>query len=276
MLQKHGQRLGRAQEQHSVHLGDIHTLVVNVHHKEESELPGNQPLFGGVALLVRRIAGQCHRRDAVGIKVARHKLGMSNGNAEAQTLHIVDIGDIFQDGVHHKVSAALRHHAAEGVQVGQLVFIVAAGTPFQAAQICGVGDAEILEGTEQFPVNRFRQTDLGGNASAEIVQNAFAVHTFRGSGQPQQDLRLIIFQQLLISGCSCMMELVYNDVIVKIRCRFSGKLLRIEGLDGNKQMINAVGSVTAHIQFTEIGIFQYRPEGVQALLQDLLPVCHKQ
>ena len=212
----------------------------------------------------------------MGIKVARHKLGMSDGNAEAQTLYLVDIGDIFQDGVHHKVSAALRHHAAEGVQVGQLVFIVAAGTPFQAAQICGVGDAEILEGTEQFPVNRFRQTDLGGNASAEIVQNAFAVHAFRGGGQSKQDLRLVIFQQLLISGCSCMMELVYNDVIVKICCRFGGKLLRIEGLDGNKQMINAVGSVTAHIQFTEIGIFQYRPEGVQALLQDLLPVCHKQ
>ena len=73
-----------------------------------------------------------------------------------------------------------------------------------------------------------------------------------------------------------MMELVYNDVIVKICCRFGGKLLRIEGLDGNKQMINAVGSVTAHIQFTEIGILQYRPEGVQALLQDLLSVCHKQ
>ena len=73
---------------------------------------------------------------------------MSDGNTEAQTLHLVDIGDIFQDGVYHKVSAALRHHAAEGVQVGQLVFIVAAGTPFQAAQICGVGDAEILEGTK--------------------------------------------------------------------------------------------------------------------------------
>ena len=32
----------------------------------------------------------------------------------------------------------------------------------------------------------------------------------------------------------------------------------------------------AHIQLAEIGILQYRPEGVQALLQDLLSVCHKQ
>ena len=73
-----------------------------------------------------------------------------------------------------------------------------------------------------------------------------------------------------------MMELVYNDVIVEIRCRFGGKLLRIEGLDGNKQMVDAVGFVAAHIQLAEIGILQYRPEGVQALLQDLLSVCHKQ
>ena len=72
------------------------------------------------------------------------------------------------------------------------------------------------------------------------------------------------------------MELVHNDVIVKICCRFGGKLLRIEGLDGNKQMVDAVGFVAAHIQLAEIGILQHRPEGVQALLQDFLPVCHKQ
>ena len=63
-----------------------------------------------------------------------------------------------------------------------------------------------------------------------------------------------------------MMELVYNDVIVKICCRFGGKLLRIEGLDGNKQMVDAVGFVVANIQLAEIGILQYRTEGVQTLL----------
>ena len=119
----------------------------------------------------------------MGIKVARHKLGMSDGNAEAQTFYLVDIGDIFQDGVHHKVSAALRHHAAEGVQVGQFGLIITAGAPFQTAQVGRIGHAEILERAQQFPVNGFRQTDLGGNAPTEIIQNALAVHTFRGSGQ---------------------------------------------------------------------------------------------
>ena len=41
-------------------------------------------------------------------------------------------------------------------------------------------------------------------------------------------------------------------------------------------MVDAVGFVAAHIQLAEIGILQHRPEGVQALLQDFLPVCHKQ
>ena len=41
-------------------------------------------------------------------------------------------------------------------------------------------------------------------------------------------------------------------------------------------MVDAVGFVATHIQLAEIGILQYRPEGVQALLQDFLPVCHKQ
>lgn len=52
-----------------------------------------------------------------------------------------------------------------------------------------------------------------------------------------------------------MMELVHNDVIVKICCRFGGKLLRIEGLDGNKQMINAVGSVTATYSSPKLASF---------------------
>ena len=41
-------------------------------------------------------------------------------------------------------------------------------------------------------------------------------------------------------------------------------------------MVDAVGFVAVHIQLAEIGILQHRPKGVQALLQDLLPVCHKQ
>jgi len=51
------------------------------------------------------------------IEVVGHKPGMFNGNAEAQSFYLVDVRHIFQDGVYHKVCAALRHQTAEGVQV---------------------------------------------------------------------------------------------------------------------------------------------------------------
>ena len=276
LLQKHGQRLGGAQEQHGVDFRDVHAFVVNVHHKNETNPPGNEPLFGGVALLIGRIAGQRYGRDAVGVKIVRHEPGVLDGNAEAKPLYLVNIGDIFQDRIHHKVSAALCYHAAEGVQVGQFGLIITAGAPFQTAQVGRIGHAEILERAQQFPVNGFRQANLGGNAPTEIIQNALAVHTLRCGSQAQQNLWLIILQQLLIGGRGGMVEFVHHDIIVEISPGLGGKILRVEGLDGNKQVFNAVHFVIADQQFAEIGIFQHGTESVQALFQDFFPMRHEQ
>ena len=73
-----------------------------------------------------------------------------------------------------------------------------------------------------------------------------------------------------------MMELVHNDIIVKIRICFRGEILRIESLDGNEQMVDAVSLVAAHKQLAKIGVFQHCPESIQALLQNLLPMRHEQ
>ena len=133
LLQEHSQRLGRAQEQHGVDFRDVHALVIDVHYEDKANFPGNKPLFGGVAFLIRRIPGQRHGRDAVGVEIICHEPGVLDGGAEPKTLHFIDIGDVFQDGVHHKVGTALCHHAAEGVQVGQFGLVITAGAPFQAA-----------------------------------------------------------------------------------------------------------------------------------------------
>ena len=74
-------------------------------------------IFGDIAKWYGRIAGQRYGRDGVGVKIVRHEPGVLDGNAEAKPLYLVNIGDIFQDRIHHKVSAALCHHAAEGASV---------------------------------------------------------------------------------------------------------------------------------------------------------------
>ena len=73
-----------------------------------------------------------------------------------------------------------------------------------------------------------------------------------------------------------MVELVHNDVIVKIRRGFARKILRIECLNGEKQVVDAFRLVAADKQLFEVRVLEHRAEGIQALLQDFLAVCDEQ
>ena len=73
-----------------------------------------------------------------------------------------------------------------------------------------------------------------------------------------------------------MVKLVHDDVIIKLRCRLCRKILRIEGLDRNKEIVDAVRLIAAHKHLTEVGILQHSPEGVHALLEDFFPVRYKE
>ena len=143
LLEEDGQGLGGPQEQHGVDLRDVHTLVVDVHHEDEAHLTADQSPFGGLSLLIGGFSGQENGRDSAAVEIAAHKLRMLNRHAEAQALDLVDVGHILEKGGHHQIGAAVGHGAAEGVEIGKLIFVVAAGTPFQGVQIHRVGDAEI-------------------------------------------------------------------------------------------------------------------------------------
>ena len=73
-----------------------------------------------------------------------------------------------------------------------------------------------------------------------------------------------------------MVELVHHDVVVKIRGSLGGEVLGIEGLNGQEQVVNALWPVVAHKQLPQIGVLQNRPESVQALPQNFLPVGYKE
>ena len=115
------------------------------------------------------------------------------------------------------VGAAVCDRPAESIDSGQLAFVVAASTPFEGVQIDSVGDTEILERTQQLPINGFRQTDFRRNAVVKVRQYAFAVHTLRSSSQAQQNARLIVGQQFLIGRSCRMVELIHDDVVIKLR-----------------------------------------------------------
>ena len=73
-----------------------------------------------------------------------------------------------------------------------------------------------------------------------------------------------------------MVELVHDDVIIKLRCGFCSEVLRVESLNRNKQIIDTLRLIAAHKHLTEVCILQNSPEGVHALLEDFLPVRYKE
>ena len=90
------------------------------------------------------------------------------------------------------VGAAIGNGTAECVNLFQFAFLIATGRPFQRIKSHSVGNAEVLERTEQLSVNGFGQANFSRNAVIEVRKNAFAVHTFRSCRQTQQDARPVI------------------------------------------------------------------------------------
>ena len=52
--------------------------------------------------------------------------------------------------------------------------------------------------------------------------------------------------------------------------------LRIESLNGNKQMVKRFRFLSAHIKLAEIGIFQHTCKGITALFKDFLSMGNEQ
>ena len=150
------------------------------------------------------------------VKITAHKFRVIYRHTEAEALHLVNVRHIFQQCCHHMVGTAVGNRPTERVDVLQLALLVATGRPFQRIQIHRIGNAKILERAQELSVNGFRQTDLRCNAVMEVWQDVLTVHTLRSSGQAQQDARLIIGQELLIGRSRRVVELVHDDVIVKI------------------------------------------------------------
>ena len=178
-MEEDRQRFRGAEEQHCVDLRNVHAFVVDIHDEDEPHYARNKTLLRTAALLVRRLSRQVHGRDAVLVEIPAHELSMLYRDTEAQAFDLVDVGNIFQHRRYYQVGAAISDHAAERIDFGEFPFVIAARCPFQLIQIHAVRDAEILERTEQFPIDSLRQTDLRRDTVSEPPENALAVHSFR-------------------------------------------------------------------------------------------------
>lgn len=89
-------------------------------------------------------------------------------------------------------------------------------------------------------VNGLGQPDFHSDPVVETKQHTLAIHTLWGGGQAQEDLRLVVGQELLIGRLRFVMKLIHHGVVVKIRGGLSSEILRVEGLNRQKQVVNAL------------------------------------
>ena len=133
-------------------------------------------------LLIGGIAVQGNGRNARIREVLCHESGMFHRHAEAKGFQLIHVGDVFVHLLQHMVSTLAGNRSGKGVQVGQFLAVIAATHPVQIIQVDGIRYTKVLEGAQQLSIDGFRQANLGSNALVKIVQNAFAVHAFRGGG----------------------------------------------------------------------------------------------
>ena len=73
-----------------------------------------------------------------------------------------------------------------------------------------------------------------------------------------------------------MVELVHNNIIIKIPRCFFGKALRVEGLNGYKKIVYAFRFIAAYKHLPKVCIFQYCAKGVHTLFQNFFTMSHEQ
>ena len=109
--------------------------------------------------------------------------------------------------------------------VGQSVDNVTLSVPKGIiSQVGIIGHAQVLEGSQQSGLKGLRKAYLGTDASAKIRAKVFSVHTFRGGGESNQQLRMEMRKEFPVAVGLAMMSFVNDDVVVII-----GRELRKQG-----------------------------------------------
>lgn len=89
-------------------------------------------------------------------------------------------------------------------------------------------------------------------------------------------LRLDKLQQPLITRRGSVVKLVQHHKIVEIRCDSLPEHLRVEALNRDEEMLQALRFELAHKQVSEVMVAKHHAETGEALLEDFLTVSDEQ
>jgi hypothetical protein len=87
LLQVHGEALGGPKQEHRVHLGNVHALVVEIHREDEPDPPVHEVALHPVPLLLGAVGRERRRRDPPLRELPRHEPRVLLAHAEPEPPH---------------------------------------------------------------------------------------------------------------------------------------------------------------------------------------------
>ncbi|GAX56006.1 hypothetical protein SO3561_07573 [Streptomyces olivochromogenes] len=182
LLEEQGCTGGGAQEEQGVYVGDVESLIEEVHGEDHLQGAGLEVSEGLSTLFGRSLAGEGHGVQTGGTEVLGHEVGMRDRDAEAQRPHGAGLDELLLHGLHDES----RPRVIAGQDVAQGGVVIGAALPLHCTQVGVVADSEVVERAEELVLQGLPQAHLGSDAPAEeLVLDVPTVHALRRRGQSQ-------------------------------------------------------------------------------------------
>ena len=207
LLEEHQCALGRAEKENGVHFGDVHALVEQVHAEHDVDRAVAQVAERGLALVGGCVGRHGDRRQTTTHELVRHEPRVGDADAESQRPHGPRVRKFVLNGLNDQRHSVL----VTGVDILQRCDVVPATAPLDVRQVGAVVKAEVLERTEQAPLERVPQPQLHRNSTVEPLKDALAVGALRCCGEAKQNLGFQMIQQASIGRRGGVVELVDDD-----------------------------------------------------------------
>ncbi len=268
LLEEEERALGGAEHEERVDGGDVHALVEEVHAEDDADVASLQLPERPLPLVVIRLTGDRHGRDAVLAEHAGHVARVGHAHAEAEGAELGRVAEVLG----HLLEDALGPDVGAGDDVRERPLVVPpASPPRDLPEVEGVGDAVVGERREAVLVDGVPEPELGGDAVVEPVEHGQAVAPLGRGREPQQLRGRQPVQQPAVRRGRGVVELVHDDH-VEVVGRDGVHAAGVERLDGREHVLELPRPPAPHPLLAEARV----PEGVgergAALRQDLLPV----
>ena len=127
-----------------------------------------------------------------------------------------------------------------------------------------------MERGEQPAVDRLGQAEFGRDMAVEVAKEVLAVGPFGRRGQPEQDLRGVVREEVAVRGGGRVVHLVDDDVVEVVRRGQGREVLAIERLDRHEDVVAPARQLAPAAELAEVVIPEDPLEAGEALLEDLL------